>query len=55
MRKKKQTESNVFSKKNKRKIAVLFVQIDDSGNTEENYPSFRSYKGTQTVKDGLRR
>ena len=38
-REKKQTESNVFSKKNKRKIAALFVQIDDSGKTEENYPS----------------
>ncbi|CAN6858927.1 unnamed protein product, partial [Brassica oleracea] len=39
----------------KKKTKGLFVQIDDSGNTEENYPSFRSYKGTQTVKDGLRR
>nr|VDC93127.1 unnamed protein product [Brassica oleracea] len=39
----------------KKKTKGLFVQIDDSGNTEENYPSFRLYKGTQTVKDGLRR
>ncbi|CAG7900546.1 unnamed protein product [Brassica rapa] len=36
----------------KTKDHVLF-QIEDSGNTEENYPSFRSYKGTQRVKDGL--
>ena len=26
-------------KKNKRKIAAIFVQIDNSGKTEENYPS----------------
>ncbi|CAN6989378.1 unnamed protein product, partial [Brassica rapa subsp. trilocularis] len=39
----------------KKKTKGLFVQIDDSGNTEENYQSYRSYKGGQTVKDGLRR
>ncbi|CAN7047816.1 unnamed protein product, partial [Brassica rapa subsp. trilocularis] len=39
----------------KRKVSALFVQIDDSGNTEENDPSFSLYKGKQSVKDGLRR